>query len=56
MSEQQGQISKDVTPYGLPPQNIEAEEAIISAVLIDNDALLEVIETLAAGVRRSQRP
>ena len=49
MSEQQGQISKDVTPYGLPPQNIEAEEAIISAVLIDNDALLEVIETLAAG-------
>jgi replicative DNA helicase len=49
MSEQEGQMSKDVTPYGLPPQNIEAEEAIISAVLIDNDALLEVIETLAAG-------
>jgi len=49
MSEQQGQISKDVAPYGLPPQNIEAEEAIISAILIDNDALLEVIETLAAG-------
>jgi replicative DNA helicase len=49
MSEQEGQMPKDVTPYGLPPQNIEAEEAIISAVLIDNDALLEVIETLAAG-------
>ena len=47
MPEQQGHITKDVTPYGLPPQNIEAEEAIISAILIDNDALLEVIETLA---------
>jgi replicative DNA helicase len=48
MSERQGQTSKDIAPYGLPPQNIEAEEAIISAILIDNDALLDVIETLAA--------
>jgi len=38
--------SKDPIPYGLPPQNIEAEEAIISAILIDNDALLDVIEVL----------
>jgi len=38
--------SKDPVPYGLPPQNIEAEEAIISAILIDNDALLDVIEVL----------
>ncbi len=38
--------SADQVPYGLPPQNIEAEEAIISAILIDNDALLDVIETL----------
>ena len=38
--------STDQVPYGLPPQNIEAEEAIISAILIDNDALLDVIETL----------
>jgi replicative DNA helicase len=30
----------------MPPQNIEAEESIISAILIDNDALLDVIETL----------
>ncbi len=40
--------STDQVPYGLPPQNIEAEEAIISAILIDNDALLDVIETLGA--------
>jgi replicative DNA helicase len=38
--------SKNTAPYGLPPQNIEAEGSIISAILIDNDALLDVIETL----------
>jgi replicative DNA helicase len=38
--------SKDTAPYGLPPQNIEAEGSIISAILIDNDALLDVIEAL----------
>ncbi len=38
--------STDQTPYGLPPQNIEAEESVISAILIDNDALLDVVETL----------
>jgi replicative DNA helicase len=38
--------SKDTAPYGVPPQNIEAEESIISAILIDNDALLDVIEAL----------
>ena len=41
-----GSKSKDTAPYGMPPQNIEAEESIISAVLIDNDALLDVIEVL----------
>jgi replicative DNA helicase len=47
MSEHQEPISKDITPYGLPPQNVEAEEAIISAVLLDNTTLLELIESLA---------
>ena len=46
MSQYDGPKSKDTAPYGLPPQNIEAEESIISAILIDNDALLDVIETL----------
>jgi replicative DNA helicase len=46
MSEYAGQKSKDPAPYGLPPQYIEAEESIISAILIDNDALLDVIEAL----------
>jgi len=31
----------------LPPQNLEAEESILSAVLIDNDTLLEVLDILA---------
>jgi replicative DNA helicase len=47
MAEPQGQKPQDQAPYGLPPQNIEAEESIISAILIDNNALLDVIEILA---------
>ncbi|MBU0996335.1 MAG: replicative DNA helicase [Proteobacteria bacterium] len=30
----------------LPPQNIEAEESILSAILINNDVLLDVVEIL----------
>jgi len=30
----------------VPPQNIEAEEALLSAVLMDNDVLLDIIEIL----------
>ena len=47
MAEPQAQKTQDQAPYGLPPQNIEAEESIISAILIDNNALLDVIEILA---------
>ena len=46
MSPHEESKSKDNAPYGLPPQNIEAEGSIISAILIDNDALLDVIEAL----------
>jgi replicative DNA helicase len=31
----------------LPPQNIEAETSLLSAVLIDNDTLFEIVEILA---------
>jgi replicative DNA helicase len=47
MPDHDGSKTRDAAPYGLPPQNIEAEGSIISAILIDNDALLDVIETLA---------
>ena len=47
MAERQGQNPKDPAPYSLPPQNIEAEESLISAILVDNNTLLDVIEILA---------
>ena len=46
MAEQKGQ-KQDSALYNLPPQNIEAEESIISAILIDNNTLLDIIEILA---------
>jgi replicative DNA helicase len=47
MAERQEQKPNDSAPYRLPPQNIEAEESIISAILVDNNTLLDVIEILA---------
>ncbi|UCF91762.1 MAG: replicative DNA helicase [Desulfobacterales bacterium] len=38
---------QDPSLYNLPPQNVEAEESLLSAILIDNTTLLEVIEILA---------
>jgi len=48
MPEHDRSKNRDAAPYGLPPQNIEAEQSVISAILIDNDALLDVIETLGS--------
>ena len=39
--------SKDPTLEKLPPQSIEAEESILSAVLLDNSTLLDVLEILS---------
>ena len=39
--------SKDLFRYGVPPQNREAEESILSAILIDNATLLDVLEILS---------
>ena len=38
---------KDPYLYNLPPQSLEAEESILSAILVDNDTLLEVLEILS---------
>ena len=38
---------KDPLLCKLPPQNVEAEEALISAVLIDNSTLPEIVEILS---------
>ena len=33
--------------YHLPPQNLEAEESILSAILIDNSSLYDIVEVLS---------
>jgi replicative DNA helicase len=35
-------MSKDTRIEKLPPQNIEAEEAVLGALLIDSDAIIRV--------------
>jgi replicative DNA helicase len=37
---------KDPSLSHLPPQSIEAEESLFSTILIDNDALLDIVEIL----------
>jgi replicative DNA helicase len=47
MADSQLQIKKDPSLYHLPPQNIEAEESILSAIILDNNTLFEVLEILS---------
>jgi replicative DNA helicase len=47
MSDHRQPKQKDPSLDFLPPQNIEAEESILSAILIDNHTLLDVLEILA---------
>jgi len=47
MADSQFQIQKDPSLYNLPPQNLEAEESILSAILVDNNILLDVLEILS---------
>ena len=39
---------KDPALHKLPPQSIEAEESILSAILIDNSTLIDILEILSA--------
>ena len=40
--------AKDPSLQKLPPQSIEAEESVLSAILLDNSTLLDVLEILTA--------
>lgn len=40
-------VSKELMANKLPPQNIDAEESILSAILINNDVLLDIVEVLS---------
>ena len=48
MAEHRNSHRQDPALQHLPPQNLEAEESLISAVLIDNTTLNEVLEVLDA--------
>jgi replicative DNA helicase len=41
-------VQTEVSLQKLPPQNIEAEQMVLGAILIENDSLNKVIETLSA--------
>jgi replicative DNA helicase len=38
---------KELVSFQIPPQSLEAEESLLSAILIDNNALLDVLEILS---------
>ncbi len=46
MLNRQRQIENDPSLHKVPPQSIEAEESILSAILIDSTSLLDVVEIL----------
>ena len=39
-------MEKDPALHKIPPQNLEAEESVLSAILLDNNTLLDVLEVL----------
>lgn len=47
MADKKLKTGKDPYLYHLPPQSLEAEESILSAILVDNDTLLDVLEILS---------
>ena len=47
MSEYDRPAGADARHQLIPPQSLEAEESLISAILIDNNTLLEVLEVLS---------
>ena len=47
MAEKNPQTSKDSELLNVPPQNIEAEESVLSRILLESTTLLEVVEILA---------
>ena len=47
MAEKSPQTAKDSELLNVPPQNIEAEESLLSRILLESTTLLEVVEILA---------
>ncbi len=49
MADIQLKINKDPALYNIPPQSLEAEESLLSAILIDNNTLLDILDILEPG-------
>ena len=47
MADKKLNTGKDPYLYHLPPQSLEAEESILSAILVDNNTLLEILDILS---------
>ncbi|NNG00640.1 MAG: replicative DNA helicase [Desulfobacteraceae bacterium] len=47
MVERHTQQPKDPSLFTLPPQSVEAEESILSSILIDNSTLLDILDILS---------
>ncbi|MBU2521656.1 MAG: replicative DNA helicase [Proteobacteria bacterium] len=47
MIDRQLQNKQDPSLYKIPPQSIEAEESLLSGILIDNNTLLDIIDILS---------
>ncbi len=39
----------DYSPHKVPPQNLEAEQSILGGILLDNDAINNVLEIIGSG-------
>ena len=47
MIDRQFQNKQDPSLYKIPPQSIEAEESLLSGILIDNNTLLDVVDIIS---------
>jgi len=48
MKKNNKKAQQDTQLYGLPPQNIEAEESLLSVILIDNRILDDIVDILTS--------
>lgn len=47
MAQRQPDIQQHNAAFGVPPQNIEAEESLLSSLLIDNTTLIDILDVIS---------
>lgn len=47
MVQRQADTQQNASPFGLPPQSLEAEESLLSSILIDNATLIDILDVLS---------